>query len=140
MRDGDCSHPPPPPLLNSEYKCPHLLYRYDSFVPSVTDDYLVQANTVQRARCVTVRPVFGPLLVDGPALVRGWVGVPCLLGGYPLCVVSVLVHRLRRCPGTAMTLGRSWCLLGFPILCNNVTFGCLVQHRPICFFTTYILE
>ena len=29
---------------------------------------------------------------------------------------------LRRCPGTAPTLGRSWCLLGFTILCNNVDF------------------
>ena len=29
---------------------------------------------------------------------------------------------LRRCPGTAPTLGRSWCLLAFTILCNNVTF------------------
>ena len=29
---------------------------------------------------------------------------------------------LRRCPGTAPTLGRSWCLLGCTILCNNVDF------------------
>ena len=29
----------------------------------------------------------------GPALVRRWAGVPCLLGGYPLCVGSVLVQH-----------------------------------------------
>ena len=63
--------------------------------------YLVQANTVQRAR--DVRPVFGPMLwasvVDGgPALVRRWAGVPCLLGGYPLCVGSVLVHVFGAVP------------------------------------------
>ena len=38
-------------------------------------------------------------VVDGgPALVRRWAGVPCLLGGYPLCVGSVLVHVFGAVP------------------------------------------
>ena len=54
----------------------------------------------------------------GPTFVRCWVGgggegVPCLLGGYPLCVGSVLVHRLR------------WDLHFCVIM---LLFGCLVQY------------
>ena len=88
--------------------------RYDSFVTNVTDDYIWFELYLDRC--------WASVVIDGPALARRWVGVPCLLGGYPLCAGSVLVHRLRRCPGTAPTLGRSWCLLAFTILCNNVTF------------------
>ena len=47
---------------------------------------------------------------------------------------------LRRCPGTAPTLGRSWCLLGFTILCNNVDFWLFRSAYMFFFFTTYILE
>ena len=71
----------------------------------------------------------------GPALARRWAGVPCLLGGYPLCWFSV-GPCLRRCPGTAPTLGRSWCLLGFTILCNNVDFW--LFRSAYMFFFYYI--
>ena len=103
--------------------------------------YLVQANTVQRAR--DVRPVFGPMLGQrsgrwasiGPSL--GW--CPVFAGRVStLCWFSV-GPCLRRCPGTAPTLGRSWCLLGFTILCNNVDF-LLFRSVYMFFFTTYILE
>ena len=88
------------------------------------EEYLSKMNTVQRAR--DVRPVFGPMLGQhsgrwasiGPAL--GW--CPVFAGRVStLCWFSV-GPCLRRCPGTAPTLGRSWCLLGFTILCNNVDF------------------
>ena len=72
----------------------------------------------------------------GPALVRRWAGVPCLLGGYPLCVGSVLVHVFGAVPGTAPTSGRSWCLLGFTILCNNVDFW--LFRSAYMFFFYYI--
>ena len=101
--------------------------------------YLVQANTVQRAR--DVRPVFGPMLGQrsgrwasiGPAL--GW--CPVFAGRVStLCWFSV-GPCLRRCPGTAPTLGRSWCLLGFTILCNNVDFWLFRSAYMFFFFTTY---
>ena len=101
--------------------------------------YLVQANTVQRAR--DVRPVFGPMLGQrsgrwasiGPAL--GW--CPVFAGRVStLCWFSV-GPCLRRCPGTAPTLGRSWCLLGFTILCNNVDFW-LFRSAYMFFFFYHI--
>ena len=62
--------------------------------------YLVQANTVKRAR--DVRPVFGPMLGQRSGrwarLVRRRASVPCLLGGYPLCVGSVLVNVFGAVP------------------------------------------
>ena len=100
--------------------------------------YLVQANTVQRAR--DVRPVFGPMLGQrsgrwasiGPAL--GW--CPVFAGRVStLCWFSVGPCP-RRCPGTAPTLGRSWCLLGFTILCNNVDFW--LFRSAYMFFFYYI--
>ena len=105
--------------------------------------YLVQANTVQRAR--DVRPVFGPMFgpVFGPMLGQRsgrWASIGTSLGWCPvfagrvstLCWFSV-GPCLRRCPGTATTLGRSWCLLGFTILCNNVDFG-LFRSAYIFFY------
>ena len=100
--------------------------------------YLVQANTVQRTR--DVRPVFGLMLGQrserwasiGPAL--GW--CPVFAGRVStLCWFSV-GPCLRRCPGTAPTLGRSWCLLGFTILCNNVDFW--LFRSAYMFFFYYI--
>ena len=100
--------------------------------------YLVQANTVQRAR--DVRPEFGPML--GQRSGR-WAGIGPALGWCPvfagrestLCWFSV-GPCLRRCPGTAPTLGRSWCLLGFTILCNNVDFW--LFRSAYMFFFYYI--
>ena len=72
----------------------------------------------------------------GPALFRRWAGVPYLLGGYPLCIGSVLGHVF----GAVPALPQHWV---DPGVCWNLhycvimlIFGCLVQH--ICFFY-YIL-
>ena len=103
--------------------------------------YLVQANTVQRAR--DVRPVFGPMLGQrsgrwvsiGPAV--GW--CPVFAGRVStLCWFSV-GPCLRRCPGTAPTLGRYWCLLGFTILCNNVDFW-LFRSAYMFLFLFFLLH
>ena len=97
--------------------------RYDSFVPNVTDIFGSSEHSPAGA---DVRPVFGPMLgprggrwaSTGPALdwfsvFAGWVSTLCWFSVGPC---------LRRCPGTAPTLGRSWYLLGSTILCNNVDF------------------
>ena len=105
--------------------------RYDSFAPNVTDDYIWFERT-QSSPPVVLDRCWASVMDSGPALVWRWMGAPCLLRGYPL-------YRLRRCPGTAPTLGRSWCLLWFTILCNNVTFW-LSRSAYICFFTTNTLE
>ena len=75
----------------------------------------------------------------GPRLAWRWVGVPRLLGWYPLCVGSVLVLCLRRCLSTAPTVGLILMFAGMIItlLCNNVTF-CLVQ--PISYHYLYFGE
>ena len=72
-----------------------------------------------------------------------WAGIGPALGWCPvfagrvstLCWFSV-GPCLRRCPGTAPTLGRSWCLLGFTILCNNVDFW--LFRSAYMFFFYYI--
>ena len=122
--------------------------RYDSFVPNATDEYIWFERTQYGGRGTSDPCLYRcwASVVDGVlALDRSWVtwvGVPCLLGWYPLCVGSVLVHRLRRCPGTAPTLSSSWCLLGFTILCNhgnNVTFwlSCSACFYYLHFGVTY---
>ena len=68
----------------------------------------------------------------GPALVRRWAGVPCLLGGYPLCVGSVLVHVFGAVPALPqhwVDPGVCWDLQYCVIM---LIYGCFVQH--ICFF------
>ena len=90
--------------------------RYDSFVPNVTDDYIWFKQTQSGGHGTSTR-CWARVVEDGPALVRRWVGVPCLLRGYLLCVDSVLVHRLQH-----------WDLQYCVII---LLFGCFVQH--ICF-------
>ena len=51
--------------------------RYDSFVPNVTDDYIWSSGREMSARCLD--RCWAIVVVDRPALVRRWVGVPCLL-------------------------------------------------------------
>ena len=94
--------------------------------------YLVQANTVQRCldRC------WASVMDGGPALVRRWADVPCLLGGYPLCVGSVLVHVFGAVPALPqhwVDPGVCWDLQYCVIM---LIFGCFVQH--ICCFFYYI--
>ena len=64
----------------------------------------------------------------GPALVRRWAGVPCLLGGYPLCVGSMLVHVFGAVPALPqhwVDPGVCWDLQYCVIM---LIFGCFVQH------------
>ena len=60
-------------------------------------------------------------------------------GQRPCLLPPPWARILEQVPDTAPKLGRSWCLLGFTILCNNVTFK-LSRSTYMGFFTTYILE
>ena len=109
--------------------------RYDSFVPNVTGIFGSSEHSPA---------VFGPMLGQrnrrwasiGPAL--GW--CPVFAGRVStLCWFSV-GPCLRRCPGTAPTLGRSWCLLGFTILCNNVDFWLFRSAYMFFFYYIHLLS
>ena len=97
--------------------------RYDSFVPNVTDIFGSSEHSPAGAGrppgvWTDVGQRSGRWSSIGPAL--GW--CPVFAGRVStLCWFSV-GPCLRRRPGTAPTLGRSLCLLGFTILCNNVDF------------------
>ena len=65
--------------------------RYDSFVPNVTDDYIWFERTQSSGREMSARCLdrcWAIVVVNGPALVRRWVGVPCLLGGIHYVLVQ----------------------------------------------------
>ena len=82
------------------------------------------------ARCLD--RCWASVVDGGPALVQRWAGVPCLLGGYPLCVGSVLVHVFGAVPALPqhwVDPGVCWDLQYCVIM---LIFGCFVQH--FCFF------
>ena len=113
------------------------------FVHNVTDDYIWFKQTQFSGRVTSARcfdRCWASVVDGGPALVRRWAGVPCLLGRYPICVGSVLVHVF----GAVPALPQRW---ADPSVCWDLQycvkillFGCLVQHvffYPIHFGVIY---